>query len=320
MKKSVRILVLSLFTLAILSILFTLYLKIGVSRPAPAPPPAIVVGEYDYGTNAGGLEITLRENGTYTAYRYGSDANGEQERIEGIYTLKEGMISFTPNRAEQKPWQAYIVPWGRRAYLLKEGDFERFCKAIQKGEEPRKGGQSDDFPLYNDKETTQPTGLPTFPPAWRPLLKGVRVVTPGIAPGYAYIYRATKAALEFYKHGYTKEAMRYATDALERSRYAEPGEAPLHDLNILLGAIALKAGRVERAKTYLREAAQAFPVRSSSPYRGLLQGLWARGEREAVLAYLEALIKKEDDPERTADWKSGVMSGKIPALFALDEE
>lgn len=318
MNKSVRIFVFSGFALAIFGILGVLYAKIGARR-ALLPAPSKVVAEYSYEANRGGLRIALKENGTYSEHRYNSVADSEQDKTEGIYTLKEGVLSLTPTHGVLPAWKGYVVTWGERAYLLKDGDFERFCKAIQKGEEPRKGGISDDFPLDASKEKTQPVGTPQFPKAWSHLLKDVRPPSSGIAPGFAYLYRTAKAALEFYGAGDLQHASRYATEALERSQYAEPGEAPLHDLNILLGAIALKTGKVQTAKAYLLEAAKAFPVRSSSPYQELMRGLWQEGEREAVLDYLEALIKKEDDPERTAGWKSGVMSGKIPALFAMDE-
>ena len=319
MKNSVRTLTLSVFALAILSILFVLYLKIRVS-PTPAKlPPAEILGRYSYDTSFGGFQLTLSTNGVYELHRYSSAGGSEQERSEGIYTIKEGKVKFTPNHSDQKPWEGYLIPWGQRTYFLKDGDFERFYRAIQRGEEPRKGGQSDDFALYNDKETTQPTGLPKFPQAWQHLLKDIRPITKGMEPGHAFLYREAKSAVILYKQGYLQDASRYALDVIQRSAYCEQGEASTHDVNIVLGAIALKSGKTQKAKEYLLQSAQSFPVRSSSPYQYLLEGLWRAGETDAVLTYIEALIKKEDDPERTANWKSSVQSGKVPALFVLDE-
>ncbi len=322
MKRSERlrlVLGVGVFLLIAVSLLFLkakiLHPFLGVSSNSPT------TAEYRYGNRVGGYVLSLRANGTYTEEHFHSTASkAEQDRQEGIYTNKESSILFTPSHPEQKPWTGYLVAWGQRTYLLKEGDFERFCRAIQTGEEPRHVEQSDDFPMSNPQEKAQPTGLPEFPKAFQHLLTEVHPVEPGIEAGYAYLYRKSKAAILLFQQNSVVEATHYALDVLKRSEYLPERDLYTHDMNIVLGAIALQGGKTKRAKEYLAKAAESFPSRSSSPYKMLLAGLWKRGETEPVLEYVDALIKHENDPEHTQGWRDSVTQGKIPALFQQDEE
>lgn len=94
-----------------------------------------------------------------------------------------------------------------------------------------------------------------------------------------------------------QRAEQAAREALELAgpHRADPRFGPaLHDAHMVLGRIALRRGDVEQAKAHLADSARIAgggTLSSFGPNLGLARDLLERGERAAVLDYLEACRK-----------------------------
>lgn len=90
----------------------------------------------------------------------------------------------------------------------------------------------------------------------------------------------------------------------------------IHDANIVLGHIAIKAGDVSEAKRFLLEAGKTSgspQLNSFGPNMELAQQLLEKGEREAVLQYFDLCAKFWRDREgKLGEWKTIVYEGKVP--------
>ena len=103
---------------------------------------------------------------------------------------------------------------------------------------------------------------------------------------------------------------REATAMLKAGRDADA----VHGAHTVLGRVALKRGDVAAAKTHLLDSAkvEGSPVLGSfGPSMDLARDLLARGERDAVLAYLRATGRFWED-ERQVRWTKAVADGGTP--------
>ena len=127
--------------------------------------------------------------------------------------------------------------------------------------------------------------------------------------------RLAKAA--FASLQYTK-AEKYAKEALEAAQHGQfwwTGDA-VHQGNIVLGRLALGRGDVSAAKDYLLAAGKApgtLLLASLGPNMGLARDLLNRGERDAVIAYLEECQTFwKADRGKLAEWLALVRAGLKP--------
>ncbi len=126
-------------------------------------------------------------------------------------------------------------------------------------------------------------------------------------PGYRTLLLPVLASLAFEVKD-DEAAKTYATQALDVAVHRNDmiqgiavGPQAIHDANDVLGRIALHDGNVQHAKQYLLKAA-ATPgggiMSTLGPRMLLAQALLDRGERDAVLEYLEKI---------KTSWKSGAI-------------
>ena len=120
-----------------------------------------------------------------------------------------------------------------------------------------------------------------------------------------------------------KKAERYANKLLDTAPQYKGnwnyGNA-IHHGNIILGRIALKSGKIEKAKSLLLKAG-ATPgsphLDSSGPNMTLAKELLEKGERQAVIEYFQLCAKFwETGKKRLENWTSVVKEGKIPDFGA----
>ena len=106
----------------------------------------------------------------------------------------------------------------------------------------------------------------------------------------ASLLMAAKAAIEANDVG---KARQFATTALAQagSRNDNTTGQTIHDSHVVLGRVALRAGNVAEAKAQLQQAAHVTgggTLTSFGPNMSLAKELLERGERDAVVQYLEA--------------------------------
>jgi tetratricopeptide (TPR) repeat protein len=92
----------------------------------------------------------------------------------------------------------------------------------------------------------------------------------------------------------------------------------IHDMNIILGRVALREGDIEAAKHHLVEAGRtpgSPQLESHGPELKLAQELLDQGERETVLQYLAlcSMFWREDDG-RLNRWTKALREGNTPDL------
>jgi beta-lactamase regulating signal transducer with metallopeptidase domain len=106
------------------------------------------------------------------------------------------------------------------------------------------------------------------------------------------------------------KAADYAAEMLLRT----PGEGTAaREAHRVLGHVALKAGDLDQARTHLRESAGASVP--SDDDLTLANALLAKGEREAVVEYLQALVPRSDAArEQIVDWIILIRAGRTPVL------
>jgi tetratricopeptide (TPR) repeat protein len=125
--------------------------------------------------------------------------------------------------------------------------------------------------------------------------------------------RAAKAALAA---GQPKVAAALAEQSIKADGAMSGDE--VHAGNIVLGKLALEAGDVHGAAEHLVDACKttATPVlRSFGPDMTLATDLLQRGERQAVIEYLDACTRIWDTGrERLIRWKSEIERGAQPEL------
>ena len=106
----------------------------------------------------------------------------------------------------------------------------------------------------------------------------------------ASLLMAAKAAIEANDVG---KARQFATTALAQagSRNDNTTGQTIHDSHVVLGRVALRTGNVAEAKAQLQQAAHVTgggTLTSFGPNMSLAKELLERGERDAVVQYLEA--------------------------------
>jgi hypothetical protein len=127
--------------------------------------------------------------------------------------------------------------------------------------------------------------------------------------------RLAKAACDAHQ---SAKAAAYATQALEAAKHGVfwwTGDA-IHQGNIVLGRLALDRGEVQAADGYLLAAGKA-PKSSFltvfGPNMGLARDLLARGEKDAVVQYLEECGGLwTTDRGKLAEWLALVRAGLKP--------
>jgi len=90
----------------------------------------------------------------------------------------------------------------------------------------------------------------------------------------------------------------------------------LHDYHTLLGRHLLREGQLEEAKNQLLHSVESTPsavMQSFGPNMSLAVDLLEQGEKEAVLAYLDA-VSEFWEKETIAIWKSKIINNKLPSL------
>ena len=282
-----------------------------------------ISGAYYCGNNYFGETIELAHDGTYTSGSFSdvtdtSDSTGEKRRDLGIYTIDNNKLTLTSvKRNRLRARDFYMVPWGKRIYLIR--DFVDFVDTIRTGQEPCMPMRNNSFLVRGDEKDGIPKGLPEFPKQWQHLLKNVKPADLGVPPGEDYLSRVMRVANKACKEGNDKKAVLYAKEIMKRGPSANSHDYS-HDVYIILGWAELRAGHIPSAKEYLSKASKKLPNQSSSPYKEFLQGLCLKGERQAVLDYVDARIKELSEPERTKLWRQQVMENKISELFEPEEE
>ena len=127
-----------------------------------------------------------------------------------------------------------------------------------------------------------------------------------------------------YERGQVDSARAMATELAELSAsptfYRRRRGDGIHQSQIILGRIAHGEGRSDAAKTHLLAAADVdgSPVLGSfGPNMALAKELLEAGERDAVLAYLDACTRFwEHDYGQLAAWRKTVVDGGIPDFGA----
>jgi hypothetical protein len=136
-------------------------------------------------------------------------------------------------------------------------------------------------------------------------------------------YALGDAAKESFVAGKIEDAQKYAQELLTMlpsfREDREYGRA-LHDANMVLGRVAVRNGQIEDAKRYLIAAGRTpgTPQLSSyGPNMSLANDLLAKGERQAVLGYLELCRAFWTGNEGRLDqWIGEVKNEKIPDFGA----
>ncbi|MCA9229560.1 MAG: hypothetical protein KDA57_02830 [Planctomycetales bacterium] len=138
------------------------------------------------------------------------------------------------------------------------------------------------------------------------------------------------AAGEFEKaRSYAKERLQAATPQSESWNYGNV----IHNMNVILGRIALQEGKLDEAKHYLLEAGKSPgspQLNSFGPQFTFARELLEQGEKAVVIEYLDSVGKFWADPEARdpsnqnsvrvaqehaqllAKWKKEILEGTIP--------
>lgn len=140
-------------------------------------------------------------------------------------------------------------------------------------------------------------------------------------------YKLADLARLAYEAGEPDRAREYAQLLLTEAPKYEGQfgyQTGVHHANIILGRVALKEGNVRKAREHLLQSARAAafsrplgfgPARLSSfgPNMSLAGELLARGERDAVLQYLEQCRVFWDSGQETIEkWSGEIRAGKTP--------
>ncbi|HEX8844450.1 MAG TPA: hypothetical protein VF791_07390 [Pyrinomonadaceae bacterium] len=120
--------------------------------------------------------------------------------------------------------------------------------------------------------------------------------------------------------GKVEKARTYAQELVSlgeaQSKYVDASGQAVHIGNLVLGRIALAAGKVGKAKEYLLAAGRAAAsstLKSFGPNMLLAKELIEKGERDAVVEYLDLCAKFwERDEGRLEQWKNIVRQGGVP--------
>jgi tetratricopeptide (TPR) repeat protein len=136
-------------------------------------------------------------------------------------------------------------------------------------------------------------------------------------------YALNDAAKESFVLGNTEAAGKYASNLLallpQFPNDWNYGNA-VQDGNLVLGRIAVREGRIEEAKRYLRESGKSPgspQMNSFGPNMSLAKDLLEKGQREVVLEYFELCRKFwKMDQGQLDQWSQQVKAGKIPDFGA----
>jgi hypothetical protein len=117
-----------------------------------------------------------------------------------------------------------------------------------------------------------------------------------------------------------EKARSYAQELLRlseaQSNFVEASGQAIHIGNLILGRIALMAGKVSKAKEYLLAAGRtsgSSPLKTFGPNMLLAKELIEKGERDVVIEYFDLCAKFwERHGGKLELWKSVVRQGKLP--------
>jgi tetratricopeptide (TPR) repeat protein len=136
-------------------------------------------------------------------------------------------------------------------------------------------------------------------------------------------YALNAAAKESFVAGNADDAKKYAQELLTVLPKFQGdwnyGNA-VQDANLVLGRLAVKEGNVDQAKQYLLAAGNSPgspQLNSFGPNVSLAKDLLEKGERDAVIQYLELCRKFwKMDNGRLDQWIKEIKVGKIPQFGA----
>ena len=138
-------------------------------------------------------------------------------------------------------------------------------------------------------------------------------------------YGLGRSAKEMFAAGKTNEARASAEELLQllqvpRFRNNWNYGNAVQDANLVLGRIAVQEGRIDDAKSYLKNASQSRgspQMNSFGPNMSLAKDLLEKGERDAVLEHFEACRKFwEMEGGRLDQWSQEIRAGGIPNFGA----
>jgi hypothetical protein len=135
---------------------------------------------------------------------------------------------------------------------------------------------------------------------------------------YHSLAKVAEAALDSGEDGkaraYAEELLRLGETLPQDWNY---GNA-VHDGNRILGHLALKAGDIDAAKTFLLRSGETVgspQLNTFGPSLTLAQALLAKGERDVVVRYLEMCSRFwEERDEAIGKWIADIRAGKNPDL------
>lgn len=156
-------------------------------------------------------------------------------------------------------------------------------------------------------------------PAQHPSAKG----TSGTEDQLQRFYGLRRLAKDSFEAGRLEDARAQALELLDLAR-AYPSDwnhgNGIHDGNLVLGRLALRAGSVDEAKAFLKKAGQtpgSPQLDTFGPNMTLARDLLVRGEREAVLDYFHLCSRFWRLHEDRLDaWTATVKAGGIPDFRA----
>ena len=136
----------------------------------------------------------------------------------------------------------------------------------------------------------------------------------------AYLLKSTARAA--FEAGALDKARTYAEEMLKSaaSKHDPDYGNDVHQGNLILGRIALRAGDVEKAKAFLLAAGNtpgSPQLDSFGPNMTLAKELLERGERDAVIKYLQLCDKFwESGHMRVKEWLAAIQAGNVPDFAA----
>ncbi len=136
----------------------------------------------------------------------------------------------------------------------------------------------------------------------------------------AYLLKSTARAA--FEAGALDKARTYAEEMLKSaaSKHDPDYGNDVHQGNLILGRIALRAGDVEKAKAFLLAAGNtpgSPQLDSFGPNMTLAKELLERGEKDAVIKYLQLCDKFwESGHMRVKEWLAAIQAGNVPDFAA----